>query len=339
MDIKLKAALIMAAGVLCASNVSAENLYKKISKMSIVPQSEFKSETEIRQDLEELIENKQFSQITALVQDALKKENLYDDGKMYHTIYVEALAYNNHSPGVKAQNFYEKKLKLAEEWVAKEPNSAVAYINLATAHRAQAWVIRGDQYVQNTDPDRLKKYVEMIESNINFLLEHKEVVSQDPFYYVILGYDLKELGLLEQSVGVYYEGIAKYPRYRTIYNTFLSQFTDRWSGHNVEAAAQIVQDIQEHNPDHKDRYYYHILYTAQNSQYKATNFNVDWDRVEKGAVETLELLPTLNRVGQVYALYCSYPGNKQRLLKLNKALKLNDTQDPVIKMYTERCPE
>lgn len=336
---KFKTGLIIIASVFISSNIYADNLYKKLSKMSIVPESEFKSETEIRQDFEELIENKQFSQITALVQDALKKENLYYNGKMYHTIYVEALAYNNHGPQVKAQNFYEKKLKLAEEWVAKEPHSAVAYLNLATVHRAQAWVMRGGQYVQDTDPDRLNKYVEMIESNIQFLSEHYDVASQDPFYYVLLGYDLKELGLLEPAVGVYYDGIEKFPHYRTIYNEFLAQFEDRWSGHNVEAAAQVVQDIQEHNPDHKDRYYYHILYTAQNSQYKATDFDVDWDRVEKGAVATLELLPTLNRVGQVYALYCSYPGNKQRLLKLNKALKLTNTQDPVIKAYTERCPE
>lgn len=339
MTMKFKISVLLLLGLPLSSYSFAEDPYKKLANLSIIDKSKFQSEDDIRSELRDLLEAKQFKKLDRMIQDALQQRKLYQSGKLYHTVYLDALMGVSKGDRVKALNHYEKNLTLAQDWVSASPKSAVAYVNYALAQRAQAWAVRGGQYSSDVPEKQMEYFAKEIVNSINFLVENYEVASKEPFYYVVLGYSLRELGLLEQSVEVYYDGIGKYPDYRPIYNEFLGQFKDKWSGYNEEAVAQIIADIQEANPKHQDLYYYHILFTANNNGYRPTRFNVDWDRVEKGAVETLALLPTMDRIGQVYELYCSTPGNKQRMLKLNKAFKSGEIKDPQYVNFINNCPD
>ena len=81
----------------------------------------------------------------------------------------------------------------------------------------------------------------------------------------------------------------------------------------------VVEDIQEMNPKIKDIYYYHIMFTANNNNYDVTRLDVNWERVDIGAVLALKRMPSLEMIEQVSELYCSYSGNKERLKKIIQA--------------------
>jgi hypothetical protein len=213
----------------------------------------------------------------------------------------------------------------------------LGYIYLALWVRKEAWSIRGGNYSSQVAQNNMQYFADQSIKNLNFLLENYDVASKDPFYYYIVLITLRDLGLEEDYLKAYQDGINKYPKQRVIYNTFMQNFEPKWFGQNYDAIKMTVNDIQRLNPTEKDFNYYHIMYTANNYNYDLRKIKVDWNSVEQGAVDSLSKLASLSKIDNIRQLYCSYPGNRARLEKLLNAFKEGQLDSVYVQNSISSC--
>ena len=298
------------------SQIYASDIFQKLNNVNLMDLDKYKTKPQVEQEMSSYIEKKQFNEITKLTKKLLKNEKLHLDGRFSHTLYLDTFLYMTKQPRVVSDNYFIDNINEASKWVKQDPKSATGYIYKAFWLRAYAWYIRGGQYTNNTDNKSIQIFANASIENAKFLIQNHDVASADPFYYYILLMIFRDLGLEEDSFNVYKEAIQKFPNHRVIYNTFISNYESKWFGQNYDIVKMVVEDIQEMNPKIKDIYYYHIMFTANNNNYDVTRLDVNWERVDIGAVLALKRMPSLEMIEQVSELYCSYSGNKERLKKI-----------------------
>lgn len=298
---------------------TAQTTYTGLNKIKILDENSFKNKTEYEKEMSDLIDQKKFKQITLTAEKLLKENKLNYDGRTMHTMFMDTYLHVAKIPRVTSVNYFIDNINEAEGWIKSEPKSAVAYIYKAFWVRSYAWYIRGGQYTSNTADSKMQFFADTSIKNLNFLFENYEEASKDPFYYYILLETLCDLGLEEQALHAYKDGILKYPDYRMIYNTYISQFSPKWFGENYDAIKMIIDDIQKSNPSLKDIYYYHIMYTVNNNNYDLNRLDIDWDRVDQGSVKAIMRMPTKSMLSDVGKLYCNY-NKKNRYEKILKAI-------------------
>lgn len=281
------------------------------------------------------LNNRKFNKLSDEVEDLLKSKKLYINGKLMHTEYYDQIILMVQELDDPIQ--YKKEIEIAEKQIKKNPKKPFNYLYYSILVQQEAWNERGSQFTHKTSVNSLNDFSDKIEKNIDFLLENKNIASKDPFYYVLLLWAYQYLGKENELTTLYKEGIELYPNYRPIYNTYLGAFEPRYQGYNLNVVKNVIDDIQRKNPQKTELYYYHILYTALKIGYKPSVLNVDWNLVEKGVVQSLEQLPSLERINQVWELYCSTSGNKHRLENLTIGFEDQNIQRRM-SLYVDQCP-
>lgn len=321
----------------CSTQIFAEVSYTKLANIKLVDESIYPTGYDIQSEVEDLIRERKFKEISNKAQQLLNSEEYNFDGKFKHTSYLDSFLGIVNKHRVTSPNYYKENIAIAQKWIKAEPESPLGYIYYTLWVRKHAWSIRGGSYTSQVSKKNMQYFGDQSIKNLNFLLENYEVASKDPFYYYILLMTLRDLGAEENYLKAYQDGIVKYPKQRVIYNTFMESFEPKWFGENYDAIKMIVNDIQELNPTEKDFNYYHILYTANNNNYNLKNLNVDWNRVEQGAVDSLNKLASLSKVNDIKNLYCSYPGNRARLERLLTSFKQGQLEKSYIENNLNNC--
>lgn len=322
-----------------SAEVFADVSYRKLAKIKLAEPSEIEKNEEVQSNMMDMIEDGKFKDISNKAQTLLKSEEYDIDGKFKHTSYLDNFIGIVNRHRVVSSNYYSDNIKKAQEWIRVEPESPLGYIYYAFWVRQQAWSVRGKSYASDVSQNNMQFFADESIKNLNFLLENYDTASKDPFYYYILLMILRDIGLDDDYFKAYQDGVIKYPKQRMIYNTFMSNFVPKWFGENYDAVRMIIDNIQELNPNEKDFYYYHIMYTTNKNKYDLNKLKVDWNRVEQGAVDSLSKLASLEKIEHIRMLYCSYPGNKKRLEKLFNSFKANQLDENYIKNSLNSCQD
>ncbi|MCL6241767.1 hypothetical protein [Acinetobacter amyesii] len=322
---------------LCSSNIFAEVSFTKLTNIKLVDENAYRTNSEVQSDIEDLIQAKKFKEISTNANQLLNSEEYNFDGKFKHTSYLDSFLRIVNKHRVTSSNYYKENIAQGQKWIKAEPESPLGYIYYAMWVRQQAWSVRGGSYSSQVSQNNMQYFADKSMQNLNFLMENYDVASKDPFYYYILLMTLRDLGFEENYLRAYQDGIVKYPKQRVIYNTFMESFEKKWFGENYDAIQMIINDIQEMNPAEKDFHYYHILYTVHNNKYDLKKLNVNWARVEQGAVDSLSKLTSLSKINDVQKLYCSYPGNRVRLERLLKSFKQGQLEKSYIENSLNNC--
>ncbi|WP_032881139.1 hypothetical protein [Acinetobacter sp. WC-323] len=325
--------------IFCSTQTFAQVAYTKLAHIKLVDQGTYPKKNETLSDVEDLIEEKKFQEISKKAQQLLNSEEYNYDGKFKHTSYLDYFLGIVNKYKVTSPNYFKDNIVIARQWFQTEPESPLGYIYYALWIRKQAWSVRGGDYTSQISEKNLQYFSDQSIKNLNFLMENYEVASKDPFYYYVVLMILRDLGLEEDYLKAYQDGIAKYPKHRVIYNTFMESFQPKWFGENYDAIKMIVDDIQRLNPKEKNFYYYHIMYTANRNNYDLRELKVNWNRVEQGAVDSLSKLASLSKINDIKELYCSYPGNKKRLEKLFNAFKDGQLDPNYVQISIDSCQE
>lgn len=318
-------------------NTYADVSYSKLSKKQFAVESNFETNAEIQSKMIDMIEQKRFKEISDKAKYLLNSEEYNIDGKFKHTALLDTLLYIVNRSRVTSNNYFIENISVGQEWIKAVPDSPLGYIYYALWIRQQAWKVRGGDYSANVSKKNIKYFGEQSIRNLNFLFDNYEVASKDPFYYYIVLITLADLGMEEEYLKAYQDGVIKFPKQRVIYNTYMSYFNNKWFGENYDAISMVVNDIQKLNPTDQDFNYYHIMYTANSYKYDLNKLGVNWGRVEQGAVNSLEKLASSRKIQDIQKLYCTYPGNKQRLARLFNSLKINQLDKSYIDESLSRC--
>ncbi|MCX5467022.1 hypothetical protein [Acinetobacter nematophilus] len=316
--------------------------YKKLGKMTIIRGDTYSEALTIKEEIMSLLAKKQFKALDQRIVKELKSEAIFLNGKNRHTIYLEKLAEITERYRTRDESVWDQQQQLADEWLKATPKSPLPYLFEAYLLGAKSWVYRGGNYIHEVSQDDLDIFIKLQMQRISFLLEHKEIASKDPFYYVALLKSYQNFGAVNEAYATYKEGIAKFPAYRPIYNTYIAINDPKWLGGYPGMIEEVIADIQRLNPGpNQDMYYYLIVFTAtdRGNPFHLEGNSIDWERVERGSILALERYPSFSRITQVAELMCSFKGNRARVNRLYSAFGDEQIPESLKNTILNSCPE
>ncbi|KKW80923.1 hypothetical protein AAV97_03520 [Acinetobacter sp. Ag2] len=319
-----------------------EQDYKKLGKMTIIRGDSYSEALAIKEEIMLLLAKKDFKALDRLISKELKSEAIFLNGKNRHTIYLEKLAEITERYRTRDESVWEQQQQLADEWLKATPKSPLPYLFQAYLLGAKSWVYRGGNYIHEVSQDDLEIFIKLQMQRISFLQEHKEIASKYPFYYVALLKSYQNFDAAKEAYATYKEGIAKFPSYRPIYNTYIAINDQKWLGGYPGMINEVIGDIQRLNSGpNQDMYYYLIVFTAidRGNPFNLERNSIDWDRVERGSILALERYPSFSRITQVAELMCSFKGNRARINRLYSAFGIEQIPESLKNTMVNSCPE
>lgn len=337
---KLKFFTVLAL-FLGSTNVNAENIYKNLNNVTLNRDDVFKPVNLIRDDISNKIKNKDFKGIDKAVTEEFKSDEMLLDGRSKHTVYLYFINDRANSVRNRDEESWLSLENLAEQWQESDPTSAVPYIFYSSILKSKAWIYRGNNYVDQIPKDDMEMFVNLQIKNIEYLNKNKKYASKDPTYFIKLMEIYKTLGMSNEAYYTYKEGIEKFPQYRQIYSTYLAVNDKKWLGGYEGLLKEVLDDaVKGSSRESQDVVYYHILRLANSLNYYLPNeIDVDWDRVERGMVQSIEVMPTFYRFASVVRFMCSYGGNETRVENLMKSFGGNSFHPRDIERTMAECEQ
>jgi hypothetical protein len=266
----------------------------------------------IRAEVQELVNSKNFSQLEKFV-DQARTEKLQHK----NVSWVLMVLYN-----IISQTFdnYESFQEFASEWRQNSPESNIPYIIEARAYRAKAWEVRGGSYshkVTNEQNYSYRDYLSKSWDSISLAANKgpvdAEVCSVQVSLFFILHKDKKS------AKDLFYKCVQIEPGYIDLYEITTNYLQSKWYGSNKELL-QFVEDSADATQNFYGDGMYALLVASlrdDNSKYfrifEQQGGDFSWPRTKAGFEDIIERFGKSHHILHIYA-YCAMMVNDYEVL-------------------------
>jgi len=220
------------------------------------------------------------------------------------------------------------------EWIKRYPDKPTAYIVRSIFLDTSAY----SQIVRNRTGQitrgNVEKFSELMEQNRLFLLENKEIASQDPHWYVNMirvataqkWDDTRYMQLVD-------EGVQRYPMYFQIYFAGVDFYSPKFGG-NIKLMEKFARYAVEKTRDKIGMAIYARIYWAAIQSWfrKEVWAVIHWDDFKRGIDDVLSRYPDEWNLNN-FALFACLAGDGEKASELISKLR----SEPLIQVW--RSPE
>lgn len=337
---KLKFYTVLAL-ILGSNTVNAENIYNNLNNIHLNRDDVLKPVLLIRDDISNKINNNDFKGIDKIIKEELNSEEILPDGRSKHIVYLDLVNSWSNSVYNRDEESWLLLENFAEKWRKSDPKSAVPYLLYSSILHAKAWRYRGNEYADQVPQEDMEMFFQLQAKNIEYLIKNKKYASKDPTYFIKLIEIYQTLGMRNDAYYTYKEGIKKFPQYRPIHSAYLAANDKKWLGGYDGLLKEVLDDaVKGSSIGSEDVAYYHILRVANSLNYYLPNeIDVDWNRVERGMVQSIQVMPTFYRFASVVRFMCSYEGNETKVESLMKSFAVNSFHPRDIERTMAECEQ
>lgn len=160
---------------------------------------------------------------------------------------------------------------------------------------AVAWRIRGGGFIQDVQPEDLKRFYELINQTIEHLELYRAVGNVDPQWYNLLSAAYWAMDDSENATTIMLEGIERFPSYYGLYFMTGLYLSPIWYG-DAELLEGFANFAVENTQDSEGTgLYARIYWSATANQYSQGNLfidsMVDWKKMKISMFDVLERYP------------------------------------------------
>ena len=120
--------------------------------------------------------------------------------------------------------------KHLDEWIGKEPNSALAHLLRAIYYHGLAWSIRGEKYVSETSEKNLALFADHNRTATADALSAIKLDPKNPYCEHMLLQILASRGNTDVMERAFLTAIGKFPKYYALYQSRLGTLAPKWGG-------------------------------------------------------------------------------------------------------------
>nr|NYU00252.1 DUF4034 domain-containing protein [Stenotrophomonas sp. SbOxS2] len=208
----------------------------------------------------------------------------------YYAGISRAFSITNRDPA-----YWAGREKIVRTWIERHPKSPAAHLAMARMLSSHAWSIRGSGYANTVKDQDWGPFNTYQQQAIDYLQQHKAVVSTDPYWYELMEHlAIERSWPLEQFIALHDEGIKRFPGYYPLYFAAVRYFAPKWGGdaQGLEIYARRVMALAP--PRDQYMLYARIYWVASQDEYGKRLFvdsAVDWPSMKRGFEDILARYP------------------------------------------------
>jgi len=207
----------------------------------------------------------------------------------------------------------------AQRWIAANPKSPFARINLALVVKSHAWSFRGSEYAEKVPQTAWKPFFKELARARRILDEAKSIADVDPAWYALAIEIAKADGRKRSEVdALFNEAMAREPDYYPVYFAMLDYLLPKWNGdpHQIEIFAN--QAVARTRSVEGNSMYARIYWGASEGQFQNHLFMSSfarWKQVDAGFKDILARYPDQWNLNH-YAKFACLAGDMKRTREL-----------------------
>lgn len=221
----------------------------------------------------------------------------------------------------KYDNNWDGLEKVLLDWSQSQSQEPVSYITYALFLKSKAWMYRGTNFAKNVPEENWIFFRAEIDKAIKYLIEHKDVASQDPEWYSVM-LDLAKLDSWNRLLfhAMVNEAINRYPHYFPIYMSTLYYMHPKWNGYSKEEIENIAQMILKATKDKDGAYarYYWIARDILGNYGSVPDIDINWKIMSESIKNLVEEYPTQYNINAFGYLSCQFNQKETLQVLLNK---------------------
>lgn len=190
----------------------------------------------------------------ALADKTLRASLAGSQVKGWHFNPFAAVIFYAARPGM---NGFEARL---DEWIKREPNSAIAYLVRALYRYDTAWQIRGTRFVNAVQPAHLRAFNEHLNRSADDVAQAMRLDGNNPYAAFLLLKILSGAGNTVEMENAFQAAIHKFPTYYPLYLQRLTTLEPKWGGSPQAMYAFVDTYAGEAAPDSPLKMLYLRLY-------------------------------------------------------------------------------
>lgn len=159
----------------------------------------------------ELFEKQDFATLERLGERYRTTDQRFGSGvwklSTYYAGISRAFSITNRDPA-----YWAGREKIVRTWIERHPKSPAAHLAMARMLSSHAWSIRGSGYANTVKDQDWEPFNTYQQQAIDYLQQHKAVVSTDPYWYELMEHlAIERSWPLEQFIALHDEGIKRFP--------------------------------------------------------------------------------------------------------------------------------
>ncbi len=206
-----------------------------------------------------------------------------------------------------------------DKWEKEFPDSPTPHIVRSILYVERAWKIRGSGLARQVKKENWKPFREKIREARNLLLEKKDILQEDPHWWVVMGIVARaEAWPEEKFMKILQKGMKKYPGYYQMYFSAVNYLSPLWYG-NSEKIESFARFATENTRDKEgNALYARIYWYASDAAFQGRlfgNSKVDWETMRLGIDDVLRTYPDQWNINN-FAFFACAAKDKQKTREL-----------------------
>jgi hypothetical protein len=183
-----------------------------------------------------------------------------------------------------------------EQWAERYPQSPAPHIAYAGALTSRAWEYRGDGYASTIDPADLPIFIDFLEKAGEYLVQHEDTASVDPYWYYQVAWVYRGLGVDKTELLKFVEqGFLRHPDFDELYFTTAGYLAPKWHGSAEDIESFARESWLRTNNRRGTELYTRIYWAAgldRDSQYFMHKSPAKWSLIARGMGDIVSRYPS-----------------------------------------------
>ena len=302
---------------------------------SLLTAGELEERAVLREEFATLFERADYTELVRLSDHYLRSEEKTGSGTWklvwyYQSIY-EVVAKLDENDDHEWAAILEK----IEQWRNEYPGSPAPIITYAGVLLVRGGLIRGTEYASRVPEEDMEEFIALMTKAAQYMVEHAEIGSKDPYWYVQLASLLRNFRDGEQVLSLLNEGIGRFPTFDQLYFMVAEVLNPKWHG-SAQAVFEFAEKSRKATAETRgDEMYVRILWAAGHSR-EGTRLlldrEADWSMVVASMEDVLTKYPVQWNVNH-FAMFACFKNDLPLALKYMKMVR-----EPIIESAWSNIP-